>query len=161
MTAARLQCLGGQQHLKSKYGGGYTLELRVADGAGAAVQAAVPSLFPGAVLEAAHAGKLRYEVAMEGVTLARIFEVMEAQKAQLGVLDYLASQPSLESIFLSIAEKDITLARSRKQRSTSSSSSPRHNITPPLSGTRSPRHSQPGSPRPGSVAPAPDERVTL
>lgn len=91
MTAGRLQCLGGQQHLKSKYGGGYTLELRVADGAGAAVQAAVPSLFPGAVLEAAHAGKLRYEVAMEGVTLARIFmEVMEAQTAQLGVLGFAA-----------------------------------------------------------------------
>ena len=32
MTAGRLQCLGGQQHLKTKYGGGYMLELRVADG---------------------------------------------------------------------------------------------------------------------------------
>ena len=29
--AGRLRCLGGQQHLKSKYGGGYTLELRVVE----------------------------------------------------------------------------------------------------------------------------------
>ena len=32
---------------------------------------------------------------------------MERRKAELGILDYSCSQPSLESIFLSIAEWDI------------------------------------------------------
>ena len=40
---------------------------------------------------------------------------MEEKKEELGVLDYSASQPSLESIFLAIAEKDITLDRNRKK----------------------------------------------
>ena len=39
---------------------------------------------------------------------------MEREKVRLGVLDYSASQPSLESIFLAIAERDITLDRNRK-----------------------------------------------
>ena len=45
MTAGRLQCLGGQQHLKSKYGGGYTLEMRVKEGYDEKVLQAVPTLF--------------------------------------------------------------------------------------------------------------------
>jgi len=114
MTAGRLQCLGGQQHLKSKYGGGYTLEVRVGDGGEDKLLGAVPSLFPGARLEHNHAGKLRYELpsggAAGGVSLSSVFEVMEGRKEELGVLDYSCSQPSLESIFLAIAEKDINRA---------------------------------------------------
>ena len=107
MTAGRFQCLGGQQHLKTKYGGGYTLELRVGQADEARVLEEVPRLFPGARLDAAHAGKFKYELPMESFTLAAVFEAMEANKARLGVLDYSASQPTLESIFLAIAEKDI------------------------------------------------------
>ena len=107
MTAGRLQCLGGQQHLKSKYGGGYTLEMRVAAGREEAILAAVPTLFAGAILEHNHAGKLRYELPINSVSLAAVFEIMEAKKEALGVLDYSCSQPSLESIFLAIAERDI------------------------------------------------------
>ena len=46
MTAGRMQCLGGQQHLKTKYGGGYTLELRVSDGAGRLCRRRSPSSSP-------------------------------------------------------------------------------------------------------------------
>jgi len=107
MTAGRLQCLGGQQHLKSKYGGGYTLEMRVKEGSEDALLAATPELFAGARLEHNHAGKLRYSLPLGSISLAHVFESMEARKEALGVLDYSCSQPSLESIFLAIAEKDI------------------------------------------------------
>ena len=53
------------------------------------------------------AGKLRFELPLRSQSLADVFEQMEAHKERLGILDYSASQPSLESIFLSIAEKDI------------------------------------------------------
>ena len=107
MTAGRLQCLGGQQHLKTKYGGGYSLELRCSAGRADAVRAAVPRLFPGARLESVHADRFKYELPMAGLDLSAIFETMEASKESLGVLDYSASQPSLESIFLAIAKDDI------------------------------------------------------
>ena len=90
MTAGRLQCLGGQQHLKSKYGGGYTLELRVADDAADALPARMTRLFPGARLDASHAGKLTYELRKPergGKTLGEVFETMEQHKHELGILD--------------------------------------------------------------------------
>ena len=64
-------------------------------------------LFPKAALTSAHAGKFKFELEMASTSLASVFELMEANKAKLGVLDYSASQPTLESIFLTIAENDI------------------------------------------------------
>ena len=40
-------------------------------------------------------------------TLSSVFEAMEGAKEGMGILDYSASQASLESIFLAIAERDI------------------------------------------------------
>jgi len=107
MTAGRFQCLGSQQHLKTKYGGGYTLELRVTREAEAAIEGQMAGLFPKACLTSAHAGKFKYELPMASTSLAAVFQLMEANKERLGVLDYSASQPTLESIFLTIADKDI------------------------------------------------------
>ena len=114
MAAGRLQCLGGQQHLKSKYGGGYALELRCAPPRVAAARAAVARLFEGAREIEHHAGKLKFELPSEkdgGGSLAGVFETLEAQKEELGVEDYSASQPTIEDIFLKIAgEKDLEAA---------------------------------------------------
>ena len=107
MTAGRFQCLGSQQHLKTKYGGGYTLELRVKRESESTLPSELSELFPQAILNAAHAGKFKYELPMASTSLASVFELMENHKERLGVLDYSASQPTLESIFLAIAEKDI------------------------------------------------------
>jgi len=75
--AGRLRCLGGQQHLKSKYGGGYTLELRVGGeaaggggggggggrgGGGEEAHEGVCRLFPGARLIEHVAGRSKYEL---------------------------------------------------------------------------------------------------
>jgi len=102
MSMGRLQCLGGQQHLKSKYGGGYTVEVSCDEAHAEIVRAQFPRLFPGSVLAEFHTGKFKYELPPDAASLAEIFETMEAHKGQLGVLNYSASQPSLESIFLSI-----------------------------------------------------------
>uniref|UniRef100_A0A7S3BNQ7 ABCA1-4-like C-terminal R2 regulatory domain-containing protein n=1 Tax=Haptolina ericina TaxID=156174 RepID=A0A7S3BNQ7_9EUKA len=107
MTAGRLQCLGGQQHLKVKYGAGYALELRCEQKDEARVGSTIPQLFPGAIFSSCHAGKFRFDLPFEIVSLATVFETMEVHKQSLGILDYSASQPTLESIFLAIAEKDI------------------------------------------------------
>ena len=77
MTAGRLQCLGGQQHLKSKYGGGYVLERRVDEQHAAQLPGRIAELFAGARLEADHAGKMKFELPMEGIALGTIFETME------------------------------------------------------------------------------------
>ena len=74
----------------------------------------VLGLFAGATLEASHAGKLRFGLPVHSVSLAEVFSLMETRKESLGIHDYSASQPSLESIFLSIAEKDINRRPARE-----------------------------------------------
>ena len=118
MAAGRL-CLGGQQHLKSKYGGGYALE-RGARRRVAAARAAVVRLFEGAREIEHHAGKLKFELPSEkdgGGSLAGVFETLEAQKEELGVEDYSVSQPTIGDIFLKIAgEKDLEAAARGRRR---------------------------------------------
>lgn len=80
----------------------------------AAARAAVARLFEGAREIEHHAGKLKFELPSEkdgGGSLAGVFETLEAQKEELGVEDYSASQPTIEDIFLKIAgEKDLEAA---------------------------------------------------
>jgi ABC-type multidrug transport system ATPase subunit len=102
IATGRLQCLGGAQHLKSKFGGGYTIEISVGELHAAALPAAFGALFPGAQLSEQHVGKYRYSLPPSSASLAHIFVTMEAHKASLGVVNYAASQPTLEAIFLDI-----------------------------------------------------------
>lgn len=82
MTAGRFQCLGSQQHLKSKYGGGYTLELRVQREEEELVVSRMEKLFPSALLLSSHAGKFKYELPMESISLSSVFETMEQNKVR-------------------------------------------------------------------------------
>jgi len=116
MSMGRLQCLGGQQHLKSKYGGGYSVEVSCDEEHGEALRAKFPELFPGAVLAEHHTGKFKYELPPEAASLAQIFETMEAHKKALGILNYSASQPTLETIFLAITSGAAARARPERDR---------------------------------------------
>ena len=51
-------------------------------------------------------GRFKFCIEAGAVTLASIFEEMEARKEAMGVLDYSASQPPLESVFLSFVHTD-------------------------------------------------------
>ncbi|KAL1523856.1 hypothetical protein AB1Y20_018777 [Prymnesium parvum] len=103
MTFGRLRCLGTPQHLKVKYGGGYILELRVTyDGREASdLNEQVGQMFPGCSLLEENEGRYKFCIMPGTVTLAILFEKMEQRKEALGVLEYSASQPPLESVFLS------------------------------------------------------------
>jgi len=111
MTGGRFQCLGSAQHLKARFGRGYTLDLRVDESGRDAVHAAIVAMFPQAMLTEQHASKLKFEIELESVVLADVFEKMEANKDALGIIDYSASQPTLENIFLSIVETKSTKPR--------------------------------------------------
>jgi ABC-type multidrug transport system ATPase subunit len=102
MAGGRFRCLGGQQHLKSKYGHGYTLDLRVEPAKHDDAAAGVRRLFPSASMLEEHASKFKFELPAASVKLHEIFDRMEQAKDELGVLDYSASQPTLESLFLSV-----------------------------------------------------------
>ncbi|MEW5297039.1 MAG: hypothetical protein WDW36_000274 [Sanguina aurantia] len=104
MNKGRLVCLGSPQHLKSTFGGAYRLEIHGPEGreATAAICRVVGEAFPGAGLEEDHFGHLKFALPAEGLSLARVFKVLESSKASLGVSAYAVSQPTLEQVFLAV-----------------------------------------------------------
>ena len=59
----------------------------------------IAATYPKAVLRERQDTKARYEIDSEGLSIAHIFETIEANKGKLAVTEYSASQTTLEEIF--------------------------------------------------------------
>ncbi|XP_066131310.1 phospholipid-transporting ATPase ABCA3 [Saccopteryx bilineata] len=107
MVQGQFKCLGSPQHLKSKFGSGYSLRAKVrSDGQQEALQefkAFVDLTFPGSVLEDEHQGMVHYHLPGDDLSWAKVFGILEKAKEKYGVDDYSVSQISLEQVFLSFA----------------------------------------------------------
>nr|KAF6488603.1 ATP binding cassette subfamily A member 3 [Molossus molossus] len=107
MVQGQFKCLGSPQHLKSKFGSGYSLQAKVrSDGQQEALQefkAFVDLTFPGSVLEDEHQGMVHYHLPGDDLSWAKVFGILEKAKEKYGVDDYSVSQISLEQVFLSFA----------------------------------------------------------
>uniref|UniRef100_A0A8C6DPH6 ATP binding cassette subfamily A member 3 n=1 Tax=Moschus moschiferus TaxID=68415 RepID=A0A8C6DPH6_MOSMO len=107
MVQGQFKCLGSPQHLKSKFGSGYSLRAKMRrDGQQEALKefkAFVGLTFPGSVLEDEHQGMVHYHLPGADLSWAKVFGVLEKAKEKYGVGDYSVSQTSLEQVFLSFA----------------------------------------------------------
>ncbi|GBM91934.1 ATP-binding cassette sub-family A member 3 [Araneus ventricosus] len=109
MVNGRFRCLGSIQQLKTKYGEGYTLIIKMkredqdnAQSIGA-IKAHIESSLQGANLKDDHQGMLQYHVVNPSITLSRLFKFMSHMKTHFALEDYLISDTSLEQIFLTFA----------------------------------------------------------
>ncbi|XP_013360552.1 PREDICTED: ATP-binding cassette sub-family A member 7 isoform X2 [Chinchilla lanigera] len=101
MVNGRFRCLGSAQHLKSRFGAGHTLTLRVPADRPEQAAAFVTAQFPGAELREAHGGRLRFQLPPGGrCALARVFGELAAHGPEHGVEDFSVSQTTLEEVFL-------------------------------------------------------------
>ena len=102
MKMGKMECLGSAAHLRSTHGTGFMFELRVRDDA--QVQRAsefVHNTFPNCRVVDEHSTMLNYEVPATDIPrLSEAFATMEANKQELGVIDYSLSQSTLEQVFL-------------------------------------------------------------
>merc|ERR1711939_47496 len=103
MVGGRLRCLGSTQHLKNKYGAGYTLEMKVKDETAEVADAFVMKTFPGAVVSERYGGQLRYDIKRSELRLSEMFAKLEAEREHLQIHDYALSQTTLEKVFLQFA----------------------------------------------------------
>ena len=80
------RCLGSTQHLKSKFGSGYSLEIKLTQGNDESLSKLedfVKEVFPGAILSETFGGKSTYKVPKETVSrLSSIFQKLEEGKLQ-------------------------------------------------------------------------------
>ncbi|KJE92513.1 ATP-binding cassette transporter subfamily A [Capsaspora owczarzaki ATCC 30864] len=108
MVGGKFRCLGSPQHLKSRYGTGYDLMIKINPRADTApVKTFVTNTFGegGCKFIEEHNGMVRYEVSAQNLKLASVFGAMEENRASLQLIDYSLSQTSLEQIFLSFASQ--------------------------------------------------------
>ncbi|XP_013865526.1 ATP-binding cassette sub-family A member 3 [Austrofundulus limnaeus] len=110
MVNGQFKCLGSPQHLKSKFGSGYTLlakvhvEAELEDSDLLLFKAFIESTFPGSQLKDEHQGMVHYHLTDKTLTWAQVFGTLEAAKEKYRIEDYCVSQISLEQVFLSFAQ---------------------------------------------------------
>ncbi|XP_041350182.1 phospholipid-transporting ATPase ABCA3-like [Gigantopelta aegis] len=111
MVNGRFRCLGSPQHLKSKFGEGYTLIARMTtlpDGTIAPTEplvAFIRSQFPSAIVFDDHQGYVHFQVPDADVRIAHVFTVMERSKTEFSVEDYSVHQTTLEQVFLTFTRE--------------------------------------------------------
>lgn len=103
MVSGQFHCLGAIQHLKNKFGKGYSLEFKVQAAVREQVKDFVAEELPSAVLQEEHSEMLKYSLPKKGLTLGMVFEKIEGAKADLGIDDYSVSQTTLEEVFINVA----------------------------------------------------------
>ncbi|XP_047427991.1 phospholipid-transporting ATPase ABCA3 [Mugil cephalus] len=110
MVNGQFKCLGSPQHLKSKFGSGYTLLAKVRvngdleDSDLLLFKDFIESTFPGSQLKDEHQGMVHYHLTDKTLTWAQVFGTLEAAKEKYRIEDYCVSQISLEQVFLSFAQ---------------------------------------------------------
>uniref|UniRef100_A0A3P8YQ17 ABC transporter domain-containing protein n=1 Tax=Esox lucius TaxID=8010 RepID=A0A3P8YQ17_ESOLU len=100
MVNGQFKCLGSIQHLKSRFGEGYTVIVRVGGSPPALgpVEEFVDKTFPGSVLKEKHHNTLQYQLPHGEGALASIFSQFSTHQLRLGVEDYSVAQTTLDQV---------------------------------------------------------------
>ncbi|XP_019618294.1 PREDICTED: ATP-binding cassette sub-family A member 1-like [Branchiostoma belcheri] len=106
MVNGRFKCLGSVQHLKNRFGDGYTVMIKVG-GDMPSVQPAcefMAATFSGAVLKEKHHNMLQYQLPSQGTSLAQLFGELDRKRQELNIEDYSVSQTTLDQVFINFAK---------------------------------------------------------
>ncbi|XP_042650742.1 phospholipid-transporting ATPase ABCA7 isoform X2 [Tyto alba] len=105
MVNGRFRCLGSVQHLKNRFGDGYTVTVRVGGPGPAPVETLMRSRFPGIVLKERHGGLLQYQLPPRAGSLASVFSLLAAHRGPCHIEDYSVSQTTLDQVFVHFARE--------------------------------------------------------
>ncbi|XP_047464781.1 ATP-binding cassette sub-family A member 5 [Mugil cephalus] len=111
MVSGQLRCIGSIQHLKAKYGRGYSLEVKLREELTELRQVAllhkeILRIFPHASRQDSFATLMVYKVPMEDVqSLAKCFSQLESAKQSFNFEEYNFSQSTLEQVFMDFAKE--------------------------------------------------------
>uniref|UniRef100_A0A1B6HJR2 ABC transporter domain-containing protein n=2 Tax=Homalodisca liturata TaxID=320908 RepID=A0A1B6HJR2_9HEMI len=111
MVNGEFKCLGSVQHLKTKYGGGYSLVVRCNPDQEEATKHLIAEELNSSVLMEAHYNQLRYQL---NAKLDIVFSTMERAKEQGLVQDFSLSQTTLEEVFLRFASEQSDAVKSKR-----------------------------------------------
>lgn len=121
MVNGQFVCLGSPQHLKSKFGHGYTLFCRMALDENGTVASGdrlveyITTTFPNSQVFESSEGYIDFQIPDDNAKLGQIFGVMERAKAQYQVEDYSVHQTTLEQIFLTFTQNQVAPKEKKKR----------------------------------------------
>ncbi|KAF3697971.1 ATP-binding cassette sub-family A member 7 [Channa argus] len=106
MVNGHFKCLGSIQHLKSRFGDGYTVTVRVGGSPPVLkpVEDFVQQTFPGGILKQKHHNTLQYQLPYAQGALAKVFSQFTKHQQRLHVEDYSVSQTTLDQVFVNFAK---------------------------------------------------------
>ncbi|XP_019742850.1 ATP-binding cassette sub-family A member 1-like [Hippocampus comes] len=106
MVNGTFRCLGSVQHLKNRFGEGYTIALRLAESESTPdmcpVNSYMKNCFPMIDLKECHQTVLTYQLPEHACSLAKIFKVLANHEA-LGISAFSISQTNMDQVFINFA----------------------------------------------------------
>lgn len=113
MAKGRLRCVGSAQHLKEKFGKGYTLTINLLPTHMGPEQSAVVDNFvqeelgksTGQLLSSINRTKKYLLLKSPALTISEIFRQMESNKEKLGIREWGLSMSTLEDVFITTVNK--------------------------------------------------------
>jgi len=116
MVNGQFKCLGSIQHLKARFGSGYTLTLRCEEGTlTEQVVEKVQDLLPLAELKEEHHTQLQFQLPRQGTKLATVFRHMEECRQICIIEDYSLTQTTLDEVFVRFASEQTELLDDEKR----------------------------------------------
>lgn len=109
MVNGKFKCLGSAQHLKNRYGDGYTVTLKV-DGERPCIKPVTrwfSHTFPHSELKEEHFNMVQYSIKLEHIDLAAIFSQIEDVRTLLNIKEYSVSQTTLDDVFVTFAKQQV------------------------------------------------------
>ncbi|XP_021342260.1 ATP-binding cassette sub-family A member 7-like isoform X2 [Mizuhopecten yessoensis] len=105
MVNGRFMCMGSTQHLKNRFGEGYTVIFRVAGERPnlKRVHDFIMQTFAGAELKEKHYNMVQYQLKCD-VKLSNLFRQIEEVRQELNVEDYSVSQTTMDQVFINFAK---------------------------------------------------------
>ncbi|XP_057392440.1 cholesterol transporter ABCA5 isoform X3 [Balaenoptera acutorostrata] len=110
LASGRLRCIGTVQHLKSKFGKGYFLEIKLKEWIENLevdrLQREIQHIFPNASRQESFSSILAYKIPKEDVqSLSQSFSKLEEAKHTFAIEEYSFSQATLEQVFVELTKE--------------------------------------------------------
>ncbi|XP_052061510.1 phospholipid-transporting ATPase ABCA3-like [Mytilus californianus] len=121
MVNGKFVCYGSPQHLKNKFGHGYTLicQMKMEEsGFHASTQPLkqfVKTTFPNSEIFDHHHGYCHFQIPDADIPLAAVFSAMERAKKDYNIEDYAVHQTTLEQVFLTFTQNQIPPKEEKKK----------------------------------------------
>ncbi|NXK74890.1 ABCAD protein, partial [Amazona guildingii] len=105
MVNGSFKCLGSPQHIKNRFGDGYSVKVWLSKDKSyqRMILDCLQLHFPGTQFKGQHLNLLEYHVPQSQGCLAELFRVLENQKTFLQIEHYSISQTTLEQVFINFA----------------------------------------------------------